>query len=424
MKREKLVVLLSCFILTLSGCNETFDPFDFNNLDIISSEVASFISNEATNNLSNVNNLRKSISSVSDYREAYLGSASSLARYSDTESESEISIYELGYINETRTVETDGDGFGNTLYFESYNRDSSFLEETYLEEEDNQETYYTLYQVNEYENPNYSENVITSLRSSLFGNSNDVYFKWDKLIRDLVGDSYVYSDFSYGSSDGKIYAFIQEVNQGNVVNPLHNDEIIITYTERMVVRYFRYDDTYGWVIDYFAEKENLYYVTSLEGGMYESPLLVESSESYYKYQYGKQDSYSFEIPSGSSSLDAYPVISTYELEEGNPTLVSTNELSDCYLITSYKDDDRTYLSSLIDFYPEELYLFSSSNLAYSDQFLGYDIINYDQLSIFNYIELDTYKYIEVSSSVRVYLIFGFTREGELVSVDSFYWSNL
>lgn len=418
MKKEKLFILLTSLSLCLAGCSKEFDPFGFNNVEIISSEEASYISNEATNNLSSVNRLRKTESRVYDYRLAYQGSASSLARYDEAISESEVNIYSHGYINETSTKETQGDGFGNTIYFEAINRDTSFLDK----QEDEQSSFYKLYQINEYINPNYSEDSITSLRSSYFSSVDQVEFSWDKHIRSLVGDGYSYNDFSYGSSGGKIYAFIQEVSQNSITNPLHSDQIIITYKEQMVVRYFNYDANYGWVIDYFAKKENLYWVTSLEGEMYENPLLVESSQSLYQYEYGNHPTHNFTIPTNSSSLNAYPVISSFTLFEDGLTLVSEETLDEAYLITNYSDDSLTYLSSLVDFSSDMFYLFSSSNTNYTDAYLGYDILNYDQLSLFSYTELDTYKYIQTTSSVRVYLIFGFTQDGELACVDAYYWS--
>ncbi|MCD8195447.1 MAG: hypothetical protein LUD22_04050 [Coprobacillus sp.] len=423
MKKEKFIVLITVLVFSLTGCNSTFDPFDFNNVEIISSEEARYISDEATNNLSYVSSLAKSESSIIDYRIAYDGSASSIARYQESDQKESISIYaNYAYQIDSKTKQSQGDGSGNVIYFETDNTDVAWL--VYSEDEE-QYPYYSLYQVNEYDNPNYSYDPIVSSKTSYFSSVDDVYLLWDKQIRNLVSDSYSYSDFSYGEAENKIYGFNEQVSQNTITNPLHSDEIIITYTERMVVRYFRYDNTYGWVIDYTAEKINLYWITSLDGEMYDSPLLVESSETLYQYNYGNRLAAQFNYPEQVQTTDSYPIIYSYRFDsENNLYLYTTQSLSNAYLVSNYGDSEYTYLAATVSFYSNRYYLFKSSSDEYSDEFFGYDIINYDQLNFFSLYEYEGLNYLSLLSNVSLYLVFGFTKDGEIYSLDAYYWSSL
>ncbi len=435
MKRKSLLIL-SISILCLSGCSNSFDPFDFNNVEIISNEQATFISNEATNNLSSVSSLTKSESNTIDYRSVYTGSALPLANYQSNTIESNINIYSnYGYTQETKTTEIQGDGSGDTIYFETTNLDSTWLElkeeekET-LSDNDELKSNYYLYQVNEYQNPNYNDDPIISSRYSYFSKEDEVSYTWDKQIRNLVSDSYSYFDFTYGTSEGKIYGFNESVSQNTISNPLHTDQLIITYSESMVVRSFSYDNNLGWVIDYFASKDDLYWVTSIDGSMYESPVLVQSQESLYQYGYKSLQTHSFSYPEEAQTSDAYPIMYLYnyvynnETEQDELTFVRFSSLYDAYSVSSYGDSQHTYRGALLNIYSYEYILFSSSLEEYIDTKLGYEILNHDQLGVFSSFEVDGFNYLNTASSIRLYLIFGFTKEGELDTLDAYYWSML
>lgn len=424
MKQKILVIgvaVLSVFALT--GCEEEFNPFDFNNLDIISSQESFYIDSTATNNLLHVSNVEKKEISRLDETSFYSGSASSYASYRENITESSIQFYSnRGYSNSEHNKTTLGNGLSGRYYSETINNTDEWISKDASSPSD-----YLLYTVNQYNNPQSDAKPTISSSTSLFATADNYDIMWTKKCLDLVCDGYSYSDFKFGSRDGNIYAFEQSIVESVVTNPLVSGENIITYEENMRVRHYIKHETLGWVISYSATKQNLYYATSMTGEVFDDPLLVEENQVFYRYTYNELTSNAFVFLQSDVLLNYQPLLFSYTPVEGvaldytNPT--ASEQLDIKYLPRSDKDADLFYCSCIVTLRPENYYLLGmdiDNKISYYD----YSFIDIQGNFTLSVLDVDSAEFFTSHFPVKLYLVISLLEDGNIHTVQAYYWSTI
>ncbi|MCD8204556.1 MAG: hypothetical protein LUC16_01855 [Coprobacillus sp.] len=418
--KNKYLFLSLILVAGLSACNSSFNPFDFDSLDIISNEQAIYISNEATDNLSNVTSLTHSVTSSEDYRTVFIGSAYFYGYYSDETYTEDIDVYSNNGLSISITTVSES---GNNYAGSSYSEISESID-LWIEYDTQEEQNYA-YFVSEYSNPNSKEESILSSYRYVFSSETETGTDWNQLIVNLVSDDYTFSSFDhYGSSSDNIYAYSENITQSTVANPLHPSESIITYSESMSVRSFVRDASLGWVIDYSAHQENLYYSTTIDGNVYESPVLVEAYQEVYQYSYESNGSKSFEFIDSAETYYYQPnIISAAIDSQGELTFSLVPLLGNGYLV-NYSNPSLSYYSATLELEADKLY---ACYMEIDDEIIlyGSEAISKDELSLLEAVEIEideetSYSFISVSYDVRVNAIFGFDSEGNIVSLDIYY----
>ncbi len=418
--KNKVLFLSLILVIGVSGCNSTFDPFDFDFLDIISNEQAIYISNEATDNLSNVTSLTHTIESSEDNRSIFNGSAYYYGSYTNESYLEEITIYSnTGFSSKATTINESGDNYSGSYYYEANNSVDMWI--SYDKDEEVSYAYY----VNEFTNPNTEEESILSSYRGVFSTSSDYVPEWNMLVVDLVSDGYTYSSFDYyGSSNGDIYAYTESVSQSAIPNPLHPSESIITYSQSMSVRSFMRNSNLGWVINYSAHQENLYYATTIDGNVYENPVLVSEYQESYQYDYKSQGSKSFEFIESAETYTFQPSILVATISDEDQISYSNLSLREYGYLVNYSSSSLTYYSAIATLEKGRYYAcYMSSDEDYT--LYGAEIVSHDSLNILSSTSISlneelTCNFVSVDYDVRVNLIFGFNSEGEIISIDVYY----
>lgn len=416
MKRKNILLLIMSF-LSLTSCVKS-NPFEVNGLEIINDQEAVYVSYQATSNLSYASKLTINKTSKVDKRKVYSGAAKQYAEYRNYEEKSEYVFYD-NYAYSLNL--TNYSLFGNVLdgsYYSEYEiSKKEWLNNTSLSSDD-----YLIYSSLNIKNPNSTnENIKTSSVNS-FSNSFDVDIKWRNYSLSFLSDGYKHSDFSYGMKDNKLYAFYQSVNEGLIANPLHPEKQVIIFNEIMRIRSFRKDSKLGWVIDYYAEKNNIYHVTSLTGDIYESPILVEENEKVMNYTYEDKKSASFSFVQQYSKNIFIPYIATYEINEENQiNEINRNRMNMPY-ISSY-DENYTYALSYLPLEAGPIYslIIDDGNEEIN---YGYNYFSLNDLNIiYNDLSIDNSdKYFKSHFSTKFILITTFDSDGYIVDLQTIFVS--
>lgn len=424
MKKKILtLILLVSASIGLSACEEDFNPFDFNDLNIISSQESFYINSEATNNLLYVSSVDIDFLDRRDETNFYYGSASTYASYHEQLVDSTITFYSNhGYINEFNTKTTLGNGLIGRYYSETENTRLEWVNKDASSPSD-----YLLYTVNEYNNPRSAEQPTISSTSSLFSNNEQYEIEWIKKCLDLVSDGYSYADFMYGSRDDKIYAFNQTVSEEIIKSPLVSGEDIITFTENMRVRGYEKHESLGWIISYSASRESLYYATSLSGDVYDDPLLIQQIQTIYTYHYDDITSNNFTFLQSDVLVDYQPILFTYTVNEGEelvhtaPSQTQTLEVN--YLPRTDKDADLYYCTVLVDLIPTNYYLLG---MIINDETYYYDssFIHTNGNFSLDSVEHDSLEFFTSYTPMRLYLVISLLEDGSIHNVEAYYWSNI
>ncbi|MCD8203602.1 MAG: hypothetical protein LUB56_00525 [Coprobacillus sp.] len=417
--KNKVLFLSLILAIGVSGCTPAFDPFDFDSLDIISNEQAIYISNEATDNLSSVTSLTHSISSVDDNRSVFNGSAYYYGSFTNESYNEEITIYSNSGLTSTSTTITEsGNNYAGSSYYEVTNSTDIWM--GYDSEEEVSYTYY----VNEFSNPNTEDESIQSSYRTVVNETDNYQIEWNMLVVDMVSDGYTYSSFDhYGASNGDIYAYSENVTQSSIPNPLHSDETIITYSQTMSVRSFTRDSNLGWVINYSAYQESLYYATTIDGNVYDSPVLVSEYQESYQYGYENNGSKSFSFIESVETYYYQPrVLVAYYIDDN--LYYYSSSLSGYGYLLNYSSSSLTYYSATITLRKGYYYAcYMSGDEEYT--LYGAETITRDDYDVFTFTSIElsedvSCNFVSVDYDLRVNLIFGFNADGEIVSIDVFY----
>ncbi|MGM9873773.1 MAG: hypothetical protein ACI31G_02485 [Bacilli bacterium] len=410
-KRNYIFLLLS--LLSLSSCVKT-DPFEVNGLAIINEQEAVYVSNQATNNLFKASKLVIEQTTKVDKRKVYSGAAKQYAEYKTIEENSTLNIYSnYAYSLHYSNYSLYGNGLEGSYYSE-YEIDMNEWVDVSITNPGN----YDLYSSISIKNPNSKIEKISSSSIDTFSSFEEVDIKWRMNINELLSDGYTYSSYSYGTKDNKLYAFSQSVDEGLIANPLHPEEQIIIFNEIMRVRSFKKDSNLGWVIDYSAEKNNIYHITSLTGDIYESPILVEENEKVMTYSYDSKKAVSFSFVEEESRYIPVPYLAVYD-----DSLIELSRTRINLSYTSIYDDNYTYAISYLNFSKDEIYSFITRNNG-EDTKYGFPYFSRNDLNIiYNDLDIeDSLSYFKSHYNTKLLILFSFDRSGQIVDIETLFIS--
>ena len=414
-KINKLFLLIPIF--TLCSCDEEFKPFDFYSLNIINEQESRYISSSSSDNFSNVSNIEKYETYKKDERKVYKGALSKYAECKNIEIKEKINIYknhsyESSYYEKNKA----GNGLDGSFYY-TVDKESQIWTDFDTSDISKVNIYKT-------EQTNYSSLGKSCISSQTYFSSRvDWEINWNKKIRELCNDGYSYDDFSYGTSNGKFYGYFQVVNESVITNPLHPDDIdkkIIVFNEKMYVRSFKKDNELGWVVDYFAEKNNVYHVTSITGDIYDEPLLVEKNETIIKYSYQNRKNKIFEYVENEIYHTPKLFLLTFDkLTSDLATIYESNQLS-FKIMPNYSSNSNTiFLLSEISLSKDKFYTFKLSNEE-NEMILDYTKLKNNDLNYLKEKNINNISTFTPYDDCTLLFIFECDSSGNINSFDSTY----
>lgn len=415
-KRNYLFLIIS--ILSLSSCVKS-NPFEVNGLAIINEQEALYVSSIATSNLTNASKITVDKTSKIDKRKVYSGAAKQYAEYQSTKINSETVFYNnYGYSSTSNIYYMVGNGLDGSYYSEYQIEKDEWIDVI----KDEFDSYYLFSNLN-IKNPNSSLENIKTNNSKYFSDTMNLDIDWRQYILSILEDGYSYSDYSYGTKDNKLYAFYQTVNEGLITNPLHPEKQVIIFNEIMRVRSFKKDARLGWVIDYSAEKNNIYHVTSLTGSIYESPILVEENETIMNYFYENKKSMNFSYVQNEAKIINTPYLVTYDVNSSDDSLIEIDRTRLNTPYVSIYNSEYTLAISYFDIKDEYIYSLlindGENEIKYGFPYFTLNELNiiYNDLSVENKDD-----YFKARFDTKLLLIMKFDRSGYIVDLQTIFLS--